>query len=375
MIQVMQAIWEGDMTDLSDIIELDMLLENIFTWAMCVFKPHVAMCLNQWKYHHPEEDTIKSTASTEASDNGLHEHQTRHTSTETTAEIESKHILEYKLPALEREKIFQDVDKMVEQRIQELIKEFGLTPSGLAADTLKESATDSANKSSDSTSHVHDGIETQREPKPQRATLVDSVANDRHAESEQSCALPTDSSSGVASLVAPTVAIPVIHAPRSYTRSETRRPRNRAASASPNAKNRVMLPHRRPRSVSSTGIAPRLAPSTDHSVAADWSPLSVRHLLPRAPTRTPRRPVSADGSLRSTDAAGMRQTLWPDNRLDSSLRVPTADLFGLADARNLEDSQDSAHTVRHAVNKRQGMSSNRGTTNEHTAEDVSITGY
>ncbi|OAA81544.1 hypothetical protein LEL_01089 [Akanthomyces lecanii RCEF 1005] len=45
----MRAIWEGDMKVAKDIIELYMLVDNIHTWAVRVFKPSVALHLNQWK--------------------------------------------------------------------------------------------------------------------------------------------------------------------------------------------------------------------------------------------------------------------------------------------------------------------------------------
>lgn len=44
------------MTVVKDIIEFNMLLENIYTWAMRVFKPLVASYLNQWKHIHSQQD-------------------------------------------------------------------------------------------------------------------------------------------------------------------------------------------------------------------------------------------------------------------------------------------------------------------------------
>lgn len=44
------------MTVIKDIIEFNMLLENIYTWAMRVFKPLVASYLNQWKHIHSQHD-------------------------------------------------------------------------------------------------------------------------------------------------------------------------------------------------------------------------------------------------------------------------------------------------------------------------------
>lgn len=394
--QIMQAIWKGDMTNLRDIIELEMLLENIYTWAVRVFKPYVATCLHQWTSHHPEEEMTEGSAPTEIGADNLHEPQPRRNSlpsagSPVTVDTNSPPpASKGKLSELNLEKSLEDIDSMVERRIQKLIHDFGLTPSAASADTVKARVTDSASKASDSIYHGNEKMETDYKPKAERATTVDSAVNDCLAESEQHSAPPTGGSGGARSPGFRFSTIPVINSPGSSTRSETRKPRDRAASTSPSAKNRVILPHRRPRSVSSIGIASRPTPSTNHSLTVDWSPLSVRHLLPHTPTRTPRRPASADGSLRRTAVADMRLHLDPDNPLDSSLRLPTGDFFGLAGAGNPENSQDSAHTVvnkvpilpaalmnwdRNAANQRQGMSPNRCTTAGNAAEDVSIPRY
>lgn len=48
----MHAVWSGDMTELVDAFELQMILENVHTWAMRVFKPLIATYIEQWNYVH-----------------------------------------------------------------------------------------------------------------------------------------------------------------------------------------------------------------------------------------------------------------------------------------------------------------------------------
>lgn len=48
----MRAIWKGDMSDLHDILTFQLILENIYLWAIRIFKPLIASYLNQWKYRH-----------------------------------------------------------------------------------------------------------------------------------------------------------------------------------------------------------------------------------------------------------------------------------------------------------------------------------
>ncbi|KAJ3473731.1 hypothetical protein NLG97_g10161 [Lecanicillium saksenae] len=58
---IMRAIWTGNMTVVKDVIEFNMLLDNIYTWAMRVFKPNVAFYLNQWKHVCSQKDKPSST--------------------------------------------------------------------------------------------------------------------------------------------------------------------------------------------------------------------------------------------------------------------------------------------------------------------------
>ncbi|KAI6753916.1 hypothetical protein HG530_013092 [Fusarium avenaceum] len=49
---IMHAVWNGDMTKLTDAFELQMILDNVHTWAMRVFKPLIATYIEQWNYVH-----------------------------------------------------------------------------------------------------------------------------------------------------------------------------------------------------------------------------------------------------------------------------------------------------------------------------------
>jgi hypothetical protein len=49
----MICIWEGDMTTVMGIIELETILENLHTWAMRVLRPWISHYIDQWKYHFP----------------------------------------------------------------------------------------------------------------------------------------------------------------------------------------------------------------------------------------------------------------------------------------------------------------------------------
>lgn len=50
--EIMQAVWKGDMTKLVDTLKLQMILDNVHTWAMRVFKPLISTYIDQWKYVH-----------------------------------------------------------------------------------------------------------------------------------------------------------------------------------------------------------------------------------------------------------------------------------------------------------------------------------
>ncbi|OAA80117.1 hypothetical protein LEL_03603 [Akanthomyces lecanii RCEF 1005] len=163
---ILQAIWKGNMTILRDIILLDMILENIYTWAMRVFKPCVATYINQWKFCHPQEDRRESSASTKVTVESVqaqHSERNPPPSVGSTNEIDSlsqKHA--YKLSTLEREKLLEDVDRLVVQKVQELIKTLDLTlPSASAGMTVEAGmeTTKASSKVSDSTLHISDAME------------------------------------------------------------------------------------------------------------------------------------------------------------------------------------------------------------------------
>ncbi|KIL84595.1 hypothetical protein FAVG1_12121 [Fusarium avenaceum] len=47
-----KRLWSGNMTELVDTFKLQMILENLHTWAMREFKPLISTYINQWKYVH-----------------------------------------------------------------------------------------------------------------------------------------------------------------------------------------------------------------------------------------------------------------------------------------------------------------------------------
>jgi hypothetical protein len=50
--EIMHAVWNGDMTKLVDIFKLQMILDNVHTWAVRVFKPLLSTYIEQWEYVH-----------------------------------------------------------------------------------------------------------------------------------------------------------------------------------------------------------------------------------------------------------------------------------------------------------------------------------
>ncbi|RBR22720.1 hypothetical protein FVER53590_03271 [Fusarium verticillioides] len=49
---MMQRIWEGDMTEIRDIREFQLILENTYTWAMRVFKLQINGFIEHWRATH-----------------------------------------------------------------------------------------------------------------------------------------------------------------------------------------------------------------------------------------------------------------------------------------------------------------------------------
>jgi hypothetical protein len=50
--EIMHAVWNGNMTKLVDTFKLQMILDNLHTWAMREFKPLISTYIDQWKYVH-----------------------------------------------------------------------------------------------------------------------------------------------------------------------------------------------------------------------------------------------------------------------------------------------------------------------------------
>ena len=49
----MICIWEGDVTTIMGIVELETILENLHTWAMRILRPWISHYIDQWKFHFP----------------------------------------------------------------------------------------------------------------------------------------------------------------------------------------------------------------------------------------------------------------------------------------------------------------------------------
>ncbi|KAH6964554.1 hypothetical protein DER45DRAFT_626932 [Fusarium avenaceum] len=54
---MMQCIWTGNMTNLHDIQEFRLILENTHTWAARVFRPLISTYVEQWRYAHSHDYT------------------------------------------------------------------------------------------------------------------------------------------------------------------------------------------------------------------------------------------------------------------------------------------------------------------------------
>jgi hypothetical protein len=69
--EIMHAVWNGDMTKLVDTFRLQMILDNVHTWAVRVFKPLLATYIEQWEYVHchPSLDFENTRALLEQSKN------------------------------------------------------------------------------------------------------------------------------------------------------------------------------------------------------------------------------------------------------------------------------------------------------------------
>ncbi|KAK9416275.1 hypothetical protein SUNI508_01692 [Seiridium unicorne] len=52
---VMSPIWEGRMTRVLDCLKLQVILENIHSWATRVLKPLISTYISHWRYQFPEE--------------------------------------------------------------------------------------------------------------------------------------------------------------------------------------------------------------------------------------------------------------------------------------------------------------------------------
>ncbi|KAI8716121.1 hypothetical protein NCS52_00905000 [Fusarium sp. LHS14.1] len=54
---IMRAIWNGDMTKVTDVVRFQIILENTHTWAVRAFKPLISSYIEQWGYVHCRSDS------------------------------------------------------------------------------------------------------------------------------------------------------------------------------------------------------------------------------------------------------------------------------------------------------------------------------
>lgn len=132
----MRPIWEGWMIKLDDVIKFRMILENIHTWAMRVFKPQIASYIGLWRLVHcqsgPNSGTALLTHRQEVIDRCqvVRPMVQAYLDHHSTIEIHGgKHpqvtpmllgLLFHQMMVSERQEILQGVDLLIAERIQTL---------------------------------------------------------------------------------------------------------------------------------------------------------------------------------------------------------------------------------------------------------------
>jgi hypothetical protein len=70
----MRAVWEGDVTIIEDVAKFKIILENVHTWAMRVFRPLIGSHIDAWKYVHLDQNN-STPAALKRRDEIIHHHQ------------------------------------------------------------------------------------------------------------------------------------------------------------------------------------------------------------------------------------------------------------------------------------------------------------
>ncbi|KAF4119677.1 hypothetical protein GMORB2_4586 [Geosmithia morbida] len=138
----MRAIWEGDMTKLTDSINFRIILENAHTWAMRVFKPLMASYITAWKR------TFSAPGEAEAAAAALHQQRAVASSRKVTPMVESilstqpnvsmssdeevaitpmlLSLLVEQICVSEREALALQIDHLVSKRLEPLYEKLGI---------------------------------------------------------------------------------------------------------------------------------------------------------------------------------------------------------------------------------------------------------
>lgn len=132
----MQAIWRGDMTNLKSILELDLLLNNIYIWAIRVFKPLIATYLNQWKNVHLQpgltpksEDPVAVYQKTAPKVKSLmKEYQMLEAETQQVDDVVNPlkfGLILQQMMMADRQQLLDDMESIMAKRIQDLVNSSG----------------------------------------------------------------------------------------------------------------------------------------------------------------------------------------------------------------------------------------------------------
>ncbi|KAJ3545245.1 hypothetical protein NM208_g2604 [Fusarium decemcellulare] len=141
---IMRHIWNGDMTKIEDVVKFQLILENIHTWAMRVFKPLISSYIDLWKLVHSNSSTSVADAALVRRQQLMERCQTGtpivqgildHLSSVQLSGPESAQItplliglLIQQVQASERQLLVQEVDRIVTERIGALRSEGAANP-------------------------------------------------------------------------------------------------------------------------------------------------------------------------------------------------------------------------------------------------------
>ncbi|KAG5659168.1 hypothetical protein KAF25_000370, partial [Fusarium avenaceum] len=133
---MMQCIWKGDMTNIRDIREFRLILENTYTWAMRVFKHQISVFVDQWSVVHcsvepdftnaamarRDESTDLSRGSVSMIQSWLDRQPSVELDDRSNTALTPKMmgILVEKICSAERKKLTKDMERLFTEKIREL---------------------------------------------------------------------------------------------------------------------------------------------------------------------------------------------------------------------------------------------------------------